>query len=173
VGDAITTMTVIVVANAILLPLAAYGCMRLGLLPGVDWYWPFQGHRDGSLDARAFAARTYGRSDVEGEIARIWATLKMAPGQDDPAQVVVDVQLTDTLMQSADGKLYLIPFPLEPFEVRDQTDILELRREAQRVPPRDITSVRSLPARPASQARISLNLSWFAARLAAKRSASR
>ncbi len=51
-GDVVTTMSVIVVANAILLPLAAYGCMRLGLLPGVDWYWPFQGHRHGDLNSR-------------------------------------------------------------------------------------------------------------------------
>ena len=157
-GDAVTTMSAIVVANAILLPLAAYGCMRLGLLPGVDWHWPFQRQRDGNHDLELF----------DLVVAR-----SMSSGEDEPVQVANDGQLTDTLMQSADGKLYLIPFPLEPFEVRDQADILELRREAHRVPPRDITSVRLLPARSAAHARASLNLSRIAAHLAAKRSAPR
>jgi hypothetical protein len=45
-GDVVTTATMIAIANAILLPLAAYGCVRLGLLPGVTWYWPFQRHHE-------------------------------------------------------------------------------------------------------------------------------
>lgn len=59
-GDVVTTMTAIVVANAILLPLAAYGCVRVGPLPGVDWHWPFHGHGDENLDSGAFAP---GRAD--------------------------------------------------------------------------------------------------------------
>ena len=45
-GNIVTTMTVIVVANAIVLPLAGYGCIRLGVLPGVRWYSPFGRRRD-------------------------------------------------------------------------------------------------------------------------------
>jgi hypothetical protein len=167
-GDVVTTMTAIVVANAILLPLTAYACMRCGLLPGVDWYWPFQGRRDENLDPRAVEEMMARRA-----LGEIVATFKTDADQNDSVQVAVDAPPTDTLMQSADGKLYLIPLPLEPFEVRDEADILELRREAKRVPPRDITSVQSLPARPASHVRTSLYLSWIAARLAAKRSALR
>ena len=44
-GDVVTTATIIAVANALLLPLAAYGCVRLGLLPGVVWYRPVRRHR--------------------------------------------------------------------------------------------------------------------------------
>ena len=49
-------------------------------------------------------------------------------------------------MESADGKLFLLPLPLELLEIRDHAEITELRREAQRVPPRDVTTVRSLAA---------------------------
>jgi hypothetical protein len=44
-GDILTTMSAILLANLILLPFAAYGCVRVGLLPGVQWYWPFARHQ--------------------------------------------------------------------------------------------------------------------------------
>jgi hypothetical protein len=37
VGTLIVTALVAAAVNALLLPLAAYGCIKLGLLPGVDW----------------------------------------------------------------------------------------------------------------------------------------
>lgn len=137
-GDVVTTMTLIVVANAILLPLAAYGCMRLGLLPGVDWYWPFQRHRGGTghgVVAGFAAVRGYGFISPYDEATS---------------------EALDALMESADGKLHLI------IEVQDEAEIRELQRQAQQVPARDIVRVRALSGRSGLRGRAALNLrAWL------------
>ena len=171
-GDAVTTMTVIVFANAILLPLAAYASLRLGLLPGVDWYWPFQRHPKTSRspspqDKGILSGHPVSLSRRVLELAEAWRTTRelmremRKDGTDAPrarTSAHVDLQFGDTLMQSTGGKLYLIPFPLESFEVRDQAEIQELQREAQQVPQGNIVVVRLLPARPGQHSRASIEL---------------
>lgn len=63
-----------------------------------------------------------------------------------------------TLIRGADNRLYLIPLALEPFEVRDQTEVSRLQIEAQHGREIKVDSVRSLTGRSTLVARSTLQV---------------